>query len=200
MGGDALELGCKCGQVRIALDAAGARAATRLRCYCKDCQAAARHLGYDLPGHAGTELIQTTPDHLRIVQGQENLEILRLSPKGLCRWYATCCGTPMMNSLPKRGLPFAGLVVHEGEQDAVQRSVGKLRGHAFTKYAPKGRGAPARDVNYNGIGLGIIRRMLGAFLSGRFRRNALLGADGGWIAPVRVLSLEKRRAATPPAP
>ena len=194
--GSALELQCGCGQVQLELSAPGAASATRLRCYCTDCQAAARHLGYALPAHGGTDLIQTTPDRLRIVQGQEHLAILRLGPKGLCRWYATCCNTPMMNMLPKQGLPFAGVVVHALETVAADAAVGLVWGHAFTQSAMPGQGSPAKDAHFAGIGMGIVKRMLGAYLTGRNRINPFLTETRDWIAPIRVLTKAERDAAT----
>ncbi|WP_319824353.1 DUF6151 family protein [Thalassovita sp.] len=186
---------CKCGSVRLELDPAGVSAATRLRCYCHDCQSASRHLGHDLPAHGGTDLVHTTPDRLTIVSGQENLAILRLGPRGLCRWYAKCCGTPMFSVLPKPGRPFLGLSVHDWETGKADQVVGPVWGHAFTASAPKGGGAPARDAHFAGVGLKIVTRMLGAYLTGRTGQNPLLTPAGDWFVTPTVLTREQRAAA-----
>ncbi|MDF1801907.1 DUF6151 family protein [Thalassovita sp.] len=192
---NSLKLGCQCGSVQVELAPEGVAAATRLRCYCTDCQTEARHLGYALPTHQGTDLIHTTPDRVTLLSGQENLAALRLSPKGIFRWYASCCDTPMFNSLPKPGKSFLGLVVHAAETQAADDSVGPVWGHAFTKSAPPGLGAPGKDVNFGGIGLGVIRRMLGGYLTGRRKINPLVNDAGEWNVTPTILTREQRRAA-----
>lgn len=193
----AVEFQCGCGQVKATLSAQGASSGTRLRCYCTDCQTAARHLGYDLPSHGGSELIHTTPDAISIDQGAEHLAILRLGPKGLCRWYASCCKTPMFNTLPRKSLPFAGIVVHPAQAEATEQQMGPVWGHAFTASAPAGGGAPAQDKHMMGIGARIVGRLITAYLSGRAAQNPFLTKDKDWIAPVTVLTLEQRKAAQP---
>lgn len=191
-----LEIGCSCGAVALRLEPKGVASATRLRCYCIDCQTAARYLGYALPAHGGTELIQSTPDRVSVLSGQDNLGILRLSSNGLIRWYATCCNTPMLNMIRKPGLPFVGLVLHEAELRQADKTMGPNGGHVFTKYARKGQGAPAKDVNFNGIGLNIVKRMLGAYLTGRHRKNPFVSPAGDWPVTPKVLTIEERAAAS----
>jgi len=61
---------------------------------------------------AGVALYQTRPDCVHIDDGAEHLACLRLSPKGLLRWYASCCDTPLANTLvdrPKHLNPSTGL-------------------------------------------------------------------------------------------
>lgn len=189
------EVECKCGAVRLRVDVPRRGAGTRVVCHCKDCQTAARALGaQDLLGPgAGTDIWQTTPDKLCIVQGGEHLRVLRLSPKGLSRWHAGCCDTPMMNTLRKATLPFVGVVL--GAPDVARDKItGPVFAHAFTASAPPGTGGPLKDVNFARTGLGVVTRMIGAYLSGKSGENPVLGLMD---APVRVLTLEERRAATP---
>lgn len=194
---ESMTFSCTCGQVQLELAPEGVASGTRLICYCVDCQTASRYLGHALPAHCGSQLLQSTPDRVSILSGRENLAILRLSPKGLTRWYASCCNTPMANMLRKPGLPFVGLVLHEAELQRADRLMGPNRSHAFTKYAPKGQGAPAKDVNFGGVGMAMLRRMLGAYLTGRNRSNPFVGADGDWPVTPRILTLEERAAAKP---
>lgn len=194
---ESMIFGCSCGQVRLELAPAGVASATRLICYCVDCQTASRYLGYALPDHCGTGLVHSTPDRVTILSGKENLAIFRLSPNGLVRWYATCCNTPMVNMVRKPGMPFVGFVLHDTELPVADRLMGSNRNHAFTKYAPKGRGVPAKDVNFAGIGMGVVKRMLGAYLTGRSKANPFIGADGDWPVTPKVLTIEERAAATP---
>lgn len=191
-----LHFQCSCGQVQVELSPAGVSSGSHIQCYCKDCQASARHLGYDLPPHGGTELIQTTPDAITFLQGADQLAIQRLSPKGLCRWYAKCCDTPMFNTLQKKTLPFAGIVVHPAESDAVEQAMGPIWGHAFTSGAPKAGGAPTQDKHMMGIGARMIGRLITAYLSGRAGKNPFLTADRDWIVTPKILTLDERKAAT----
>jgi len=76
-----------------------------------------------------------TPAQVSIHEGSEQIRCLRLSPKGLFRWYAGCCNTPLGNTLGAR-LPVLIVVHswmdhaaagHSREQDLGQP---KLRMHA----------------------------------------------------------------------
>lgn len=162
---------------------------TRLVCYCKDCRAAAR-LCPDpdslMTAQGGVDIWQTTPDRVQIEQGQDKLEILRLSPKGLLRWRTTCCGTPMCNMLEKPGLPFVGLVLRPGMPPQPDQQLGPVVGHVYTVQAPPGHGAPAKDVGFNKVGFGVLSRMITTKLSGRGRQNPFRQADGTPIAPVTL--------------
>lgn len=85
---------------------------SRAICSCGDCQAYARILKSDreiLDSQGGTEIIALYPNQIHLDSGIENLKCLRLSEKGLFRWYAGCCHTPIANS-PGPGMPFAGVV------------------------------------------------------------------------------------------
>ncbi|MFT4197494.1 MAG: DUF6151 family protein, partial [Pseudoxanthomonas sp.] len=84
----------------------------RATCYCRDCQAFARFLGQPgvLDAHAGTDIVPMAPAGLRITAGFDQVACMSLSPKGLLRWYAACCRTPLANTLRTPGLPYVGLV------------------------------------------------------------------------------------------
>lgn len=198
MGGPvALELACRCGGVQAELSPGAVAAATHLKCYCKDCQAAARFLAYALPENGGTELIHTTPDGLRIRLGGDRLAAFRLGPKGNCRWYAECCNTPMFVTLPRRTLPFLGIVVEQGASDRAAAALGPIWGHAFTASAISTKDRPAKDRHMMGIGARIMMRMAGAFLSGKAGLNPFLTEASDWIVTPYVLTKDERRSATP---
>lgn len=192
---------CRCGKVSIRVDVPAGGAGTRCTCYCKDCQTAARLFGDGtgiLAADGGTDIWQTTPDRLTIGRGAEHLTILRLSPKGLYRWHAGCCDTPMFNTLERLALPFVGVVLRPDEAAAATAVLGKSRVAANTASAPRGAGAPRRDRRFGAAARQLVLRMLLALASGRGRRNPLRGADGGPIAPVRVITPEARKTARPP--
>jgi hypothetical protein len=82
-------------------------------CWCRDCQAFAHFLGRAseiLDERGGSEIIQVLPRNVVFTQGAEALACMRLTPKGLVRWYAGCCKTPIGNTLATPKLSFIGLV------------------------------------------------------------------------------------------
>ncbi|WP_101068513.1 DUF6151 family protein [Roseovarius salinarum] len=197
-----LPLECRCGAFRLEVSVPGPAAGTRVACYCRDCQTAARHFG--APGAllgpaSGTDIWQTTPDRIAIAAGAERLAILRLTPGGLFRWCASCCDTPVINTLPRLSLPFAGVVMRPGQAATADPVLGPVFAHAFTASAPPGAGAPARDRHFARAGLAVVRRMLAAWISGRARLTPLRGPGGGPVAPVHVLDPAARAAARPEA-
>ena len=81
-------------------------------CYCVDCQAFANLLsehGMILDEWGGTEIYQTPPWHVVIDIGKEQIRCLRLTPKGIYRWYTGCCKTPIGNTGSAK-FPFIGLI------------------------------------------------------------------------------------------
>ncbi|MDB4972721.1 MAG: hypothetical protein JWN48_1062 [Myxococcaceae bacterium] len=92
-------------------------------CYCDDCQIYALHLGRPdvLDERGGTDACMLAPKQVTITQGAEQIRCVRLSPKGLYRWYAGCCNTPLGNTLGPR-LPVLILVHSCIEQRADARS------------------------------------------------------------------------------
>src|SRR5450432_3257521 len=104
-------LQCRCGTLRGLVDEP--QSANRVVCYCKDCQAFAHFLGRDseiLDELGGSEVIQTLPKNVTFTQGVESLACIRLTEKGLLRWYAKCCNTPVGNTLGAYKMSFIGLV------------------------------------------------------------------------------------------
>jgi hypothetical protein len=106
-----VSLRCQCGAVRGAADGITPSADSRAICYCDDCQIYALHLGAPgvLDDRGGTDACMLAPAQIHFEQGAEHLQCVRLSPKGLYRWYAGCCKTPLGNTLGP-GLPFVVLV------------------------------------------------------------------------------------------
>lgn len=192
---------CRCGAVEVTLAVPAPGAGTRVTCYCKDCQTAAALFGEAdalLSSGGGSEIWQTTPDRLNLEAGEEHLEILRLSPKGLYRWHARCCDTPIFNTMSRVNLPFVGVVLRQAEVEGAASGLGPSRCRAFTKYARRDPGAHRADRGFASAGFQVLRRMVGAWISGRARTNPLLGGDGAPIAPVKVIPLAQRQAAVPP--
>jgi len=89
-------LRCRCGQVEGHVVRPGP--ATRAVCYCKDCQAFARFLGHAdsvLDAQGGSGIVATQPREVVFARGTEKIACMSLSERGMLRWYASCCNTPI---------------------------------------------------------------------------------------------------------
>lgn len=105
-----MPLRCHCGAVRGEMDSE--RAYARATCYCRDCRAFARFLGVPgvLDAMGGTDIVPVAPAAVRFTAGTEHVVCMSLSPKGLLRWYAACCRTPLANTPREPKLPYVGMV------------------------------------------------------------------------------------------
>ncbi|WP_425098248.1 DUF6151 family protein [Tropicibacter sp. S64] len=172
------KLQCKCGETQWKVEFTPRP--THLACYCSDCQAYVNHLGQGdgyLNAAGGTELLQTVPSALRFIRGAENLRLLRLTSKGLFRWYSGCCNTPVANTLKSPGFPFVGLVLPSGAE-----GFGPLEAEVMTKSAK----VPVKEHGFNATGFGILRRGLMAKLTGRGRSPFFDDAGKPIVAPMIV--------------
>ena len=108
-----LPIRCSCGALRGVARGVSPSRGNRVICYCADCQSFAHFLGRAteiLDRSGGTDIFQTSPARIEITQGRERLASMRLTPKGLLRWYADCCKTPIGNTAITREIPFVGLI------------------------------------------------------------------------------------------
>ena len=195
MAGVDLAFSCRCGTLKGVLHSVSPTTGSHVKCYCCDCQAAAHHLGAVevLDEHGGTEIYQTIPAEIELTEGAEKLACMRLSPKGLMRWYASCCNSPLFNTLASAKLAFVGVHVRACEKNA--EAFGPLVAVVNTG------GAIDPPENLKDFGMrraiwGFVRRNLGAKLRGR-TENFFFDANRNPIVTPYVLTLEERRAATP---
>ena len=144
MAGRDVDIACRCGNVTGRVSGVSPATGCRVTCHCKDCRAFATHVGAAdiLDGNGGFELFQTLPARLAFTSGVEHLRCLRLSPKGMMRWYAGCCGTPIGNTLAGSGWYFLSLAVVLVPEDQAA-ALGPNRGSFFAKDAPEGANPPA---------------------------------------------------------
>jgi hypothetical protein len=165
-------LRCRCGALTGVVENPGK--ATHSRCYCRDCQAFARFLGREadlLDDRGGSEAIQALPKDVVFQSGVEHLACLRLSDKGLLRWYAACCQTPIGNTPHTSKLPFVGLAraCLENAAPSVEQSFGPVRFCLFTSGA-RGRPKP-EPFGRAGFRRWLIGNRLRARFTGGFRQN-----------------------------
>lgn len=190
-----LPLRCRCGAVRgIARDALPSKI-NHCFCYCDDCQAFAHYLGRAddvLDAHGGTEITQMSQASIRFTAGVEAIAAVRLSPNGMIRWYASCCRTPIGNTMATTLMPFVGVI--KAIIDAPAAQLGPVRGRGFAKSARGGRAAVPTD----GLpGIVMIARVLAKVLRWRLRgdheRSPLFDAASGKpLVEPRVLDEAER--------
>lgn len=135
-----IKLSCDCGKVQGNTYAMTADSGHRLTCCCSDCQAFAHYLeGLGrthgdpiLDQFSGTDIFQMPISKLKIEQGLDDVACVRLTAKGMYRWYARCCNTPIGNTMGAN-MPFIG-VVHNFMQHQTSRvdEIGKNRAYVQT--------------------------------------------------------------------
>lgn len=191
-----MQLRCRCGKLRGQVDTA--RVAARAVCYCKDCQAFGRFLGPGaLDAAGGTEVAATLPAAVRFDSGLEHLACMSLSPKGLYRWYASCCRTPVGTTPRDPRTSYVGLIraCLDVSPEQMDRELGPVRSHVNTASATK-------PVTSGGVAtFGVVARvglmLLKARLGGGYRDNPFFEPRSRTpVKPVQVLSLEERKALT----
>jgi hypothetical protein len=190
-----LALRCRCGTLRGVARAITPSAVNHGFCYCDDCQAFAHFLGRAddvLDAHGGTEITQMSPARLSFTAGAHEIAAIRLTEKGLVRWYANCCNTPIGNTLATSALPFIG-VVH-AFIDAPSAALGPIRVRGFAENAKGGRAAVPRDGLPNLVVFArVLTKLLGWRLRGDHKRSALFdAATGRPLAVPRVLTPGER--------
>lgn len=187
-------LQCRCGAVKGTL--ADTRKVNRVICYCRDCQAFAHFLGGAdeiLDERGGSDIVQVLPKKVTFSQGADKLACMRLTEKGTLRWYASCCRTPIGNTVATPKFPFIGLVHNclEGAGPSLDEAFGPVRMWVHTKSA---RGEPKPEQR--GMG-GTIAWFLGTVLRARFNGDYRVTPffhipTGAPVVTPRVLSAQER--------
>jgi hypothetical protein len=198
-----LELSCRCGEVHGWVKGVSPGKINRAICYCDDCQAFAHHLGRAdlLDARGGTDIVQVAPRTVSFDKGVEHIVGLRLSPKGLHRWYASCCKTPLGNTMTP-ALPFVGIVaaVLRGAAQEQQREqlFGKVRGAVLGRFAKGGAPPPGSTKPDLRMMAHVVRLLLGWKLSGKAWPHPFFDRTSGAPSrPVTVLTREERDALRP---
>lgn len=167
-----LAIQCSCGALRGGARGLCGRVGHRVVCYCDDCQCFAHFLGRAsdvLDAHGGTDIFQVTPARVALSEGRAQLACMRLTPKGLLRWYAGCCRTPIGSTLATRQVPFVGLVhacLRLGGGGSLDAALGPVRARVFGRFA---KGDPAGLGASQGAPLPLLLRPLRLFVAARLR-------------------------------
>jgi hypothetical protein len=190
------ELRCRCGEVEGRVEKAARDTANRMVCYCDDCQAYLHHLGRAdlLDANGGTDVVQVAPAALAYTRGTDRIAGVRLKSKGLFRWYASCCKTPLGNTLSP-SVPFVGIVKHafRAPDEVFGAPVGAMFGKFAVGAAPPGSTGP---------NLRLIARAASKVVGWKVRGQTwphpfFARGTGAPIYPITVLSRDEREALRP---
>jgi hypothetical protein len=131
-----IEIRCRCGEVRGTVTDPSPGAVNRVVCYCDDCQAFLHQLGRAelLNAKGGSDIVQVAPATVSFTKGQDRIAGLRLTSKGLYRWYATCCNTPVGNTMSP-SIPFVGIIAQSFDPARLDDAFGAPVGEIFGKCA-----------------------------------------------------------------
>jgi hypothetical protein len=164
-----LSIRCSCGSMRGIANNLSPQTGTHLICMCDDCQAYAHYLGKAdeiLDANGGTEVFQVAPAQLTLTEGQEHLRCLRLTKKGLYRWYAGCCKTPFANTVGSAKMPFAGVFIRffdfDHDANKQERVFGPIRARIQARF---GTGTMPPDAHQRAP-FGLIWRSIKLLYSG----------------------------------
>lgn len=180
---------CECGALRGHVEGRGL--CNHVICYCADCRAFARFLGCAervLDAQGGTEIVQLAQPRVRFTQGAELLAVVRLSERGILRWYARCCNTPIGNTLGTPKIAVIGLIHACLDHDRLGEDFGRGLAIVHTANAlgdPKPRPRGLLGVIVRGVALAAGNRV-----SGRYRGSPLFDEAGAPKATPRILEPE----------
>ncbi len=190
--------GCRCGSLRGRVASPAPRAVNRVTCFCDDCQAYAHHLRRAdlLDARGGSDIVQVAPASLTFLQGHEHIAGLRLTLKGLHRWYARCCNTPMGNTLGF-AIPFVGLMASIFDGAEADRLFGKPRGAILGQFAIGGAAPGTKGISLSLMGQAIVL-VLGWKLRGQTWPHPFFDrATKDPIYPITVLAAGERERLRP---
>jgi hypothetical protein len=192
-------VGCRCGSVRGRLADATPGSVNHVICYCDDCQAFAHwlHRGDLLDARGGSDIVQVAPGSVSFDAGHDRIAGVRLTPKGLYRWYARCCHTPLGNTVSP-AIPFVGIVTEALDIDgqSADRQFGPPVGAIKGEYA-LGEPPPGSKGIQLSLMLRAIVNVLGWRLKGRVWPHPFFSRSGETLYSVTVLSHAEREALRP---
>ena len=195
-----LTLKCKCSKVRGHLKKISPSHGNHIKCMCIDCQTFAHYLGANdrvLDKNGGTEIFQTSPSNIEFLEGREHVKCLRLSPKGTTRWFASCCNTPIANTISLKK-DFAGVILDcvdfEESKITKDQAMGPIKYHLMAKYC---LGEPPKD-SYQEFPKHLVFKMMFKILYGSLTKAYLPNPffneqDGSPIPSPLIVDKNKRK-------
>lgn len=194
-----ISLKCACGEVQGEAVGVTPSSGIRVICCCDDCQEFASYLSRDagsvndgtcetLDKCGGTEIFQMSQSQVSISQGHDKLQSMRLKRKGLLRWYATCCNTPVANTISAK-IPFVGVIhtfIDLPDKEAV---LGPVKAVVQTQHAVGEPDYPNHSAKFPlGITLKIVMKMLLWKIQGKQKPSVFFSEDGQSITQAIILN------------
>ena len=197
-----LPLSCTCGIVRGEAAQISPKRVLRLKCMCDDCQTYAHFLGREkeiLDEWSGSEICQMMPAQVSITAGEDSLRCLRQSPKGLLRWYAGCCHTPIANQVANPKMPFIGiyrLFMESKDESQLTEMIGALAGRTQGRFSPQKDENPPANFHAR-ASLPILWKSSGLLLRGFLKktnaRSPFRNENGQLLQEPTVMTLDERK-------
>lgn len=190
---------CDCGAVKGSVESKHLKG-YRAICLCDDCQAFAHHIQRAdiLDANGGTDIIPVMPSHYILQTGTENLKCVRLSSKGMFRWYTSCCKSPMGNSMSSQTMPYIGVPAHlfskKYTAEQIEKEFGPIRERMQAQFA-RGPLPPLsqKKVSFSFL-LRVIKFIAVAILTGTSKPSPFLNKKGNPISEPYVLKKQEREA------
>lgn len=192
-----IQLSCECGQVKGIATNITPDNGNHVVCCCCDCQAFAHYLNKQdstLDEFGGTRLYQTSQSQVKITQGADKIACLRLTPKGITRWYTSCCNTPLGNTL-NANMPFIGIINSFIQEDSdTAKALGPVRAYVQTQYATKPPFNQPHHAKFPlSITLRIISKILGWKIRGMGKPSAFYDEKNKPVVKPIVVSEQKNK-------
>ena len=152
-----------------------------------------------LDAAGGTDIFQMPPAGVKITAGADAMRCLRLSDKGVLRWYADCCRTPIANTAARPGFPVAAVIHSFMDHEAGGRSRDEVLGLPLCRiYECSATGPLPPDAPPLPSFATFMRRMakiLGWWLRGLNRPNPFFDDHGNAPLSVPCVLTTSERAA-----
>lgn len=188
-----IELECQCGEIKGHIKDVSSFNSTNLVCYCADCRAFAKFLEKEvvLDQNGGTQILQTTQSKIVFDKGEDKITGMRLSPKGACRFYSSCCKTPMANMGPGPKFPFVGIPFVLVKNKTELESKVPLTHKVLAKYSLNGKPKGAHDKISLGLTLKVARILGIAYLKDKNKASPFF-KEGKLKFPLNVIPKEDK--------
>ncbi len=183
-----ISLKCQCGEIRGTANDVSPKSGNRIICMCDDCQAYMKFLGKEdefLDEHGGTDIFQLTPSQIKITKGKDNIRCVKMAEKGILRWYAGCCNTPIANTMAAAKMPFAGMphsfMDHSADGATRDSVLGPIIAKVFGQFAKGDMPSDAHPKIPFSFYMRSLKILLPAWLKGKASPNPFFNEDGSPI-------------------
>jgi Family of unknown function (DUF6151) len=194
-----IDVRCRCGTLRGKALGVSTETGSRAICYCRDCQAFARFLGTPgiLDAQGGSEVFQLTHSQLRIDSGSDKLACVRLSERGLLRFYTGCCRTPIGNTMARARAPLFVIVrplMQPGEGRTLDQVLGPvglyLQAKSATGPVQLDPAAPSAFRAGTRLAVNIVKGLL----LGKHKPSVFFDSDGKQLLTPEILTPERHQS------